>query len=94
MPKRTFERMGLGKTDFINLSKSMISLDFQKELKCINSPVMVFCGEKDSANKHASLQLQSQLPQAELLVIKNSGHEVNIDAPEDLGKALSAFFNL
>ena len=30
MPKRTFERMGLGKTDFINLSKSMINLDFQK----------------------------------------------------------------
>ena len=44
--------------------------------------------------EQASLQLQSQLPQAELLVIKNSGHEVNIDAPEDLGKALSAFFNL
>ena len=36
MPKRTFESMGLGKTDFINLSKSMINLDFQKELKCIN----------------------------------------------------------
>ena len=94
MPKRTFESMGLGKTDFINLSKSMINLDFQKELQCINSPVMVICGEKDAANKQASLQLQSQLPQAELLVIKNSGHEVNIDAPEDLGKALSAFFNL
>lgn len=66
MPKRTFESMGLGKTDFINLSKSMINLDFQKELKCINSPVMVICGEKDTANKQASLQLQSQLPQAEL----------------------------
>ena len=91
---KVFESMGLGKTDFINLSKSMINLDFQKELKCINSPVMVICGEKDAANKQASLQLQSQLPQAELLVIKNSGHEVNIDAPEDLGKALSAFFNL
>ena len=26
--------------------------------------------------------------------IIKAGHEVNIDAPEDLGKALSAFFNL
>ena len=94
MPKKAFQSMGLDKAGFINLSKSMINLDFQKDLKRINHPVMVICGEKDTANKQASLQLQSQLPQAELLVIKNSGHEVNIDAPEDLGKALSTFFNL
>lgn len=94
MPKRAFQSIGLGKMEFINLSKSMIHLDFQKDLNLINRPVIVICGEKDTANKQASVQLQSQLPQAELLVIKNSGHEVNIDAPEDLGKALSKFFNL
>lgn len=94
MPERAFQGMGLGKTEFIRLSKSMMTLDFQKELKRILCPVMVLCGEKDTANKQASFQLQSQLPHAELLVMKDAGHEINLDAPEALGKALRTFFNL
>lgn len=94
MPKSTFQSMGLEKSDFICLSKSMINLDFQNQLKNISCPVLVICGEKDSANKQASQKLQAQLSKAELRIIKNAGHEVNIDSPKDLGKELSNFFSL
>lgn len=94
MSKDSFERIGIEKNEFIHLSKSMINLDFRNNLKNINCPVLVVCGEKDKANKQASVQLQSQLPQSKLLIIKNAGHEVNIDAPDELGKELLQFFNL
>ena len=94
MRKSAFESVGLSKQGFINLMKSMMNLDFRNDLKQLTGPVMVICGENDTANQQASLQLQAQLPQAELLLVKNAGHEVNKDAPEDLGKALAAFFKL
>lgn len=94
MRKSAFEGVGLSKQGFINLMKSMMNLDFQKDLKRLTSPVMVICGENDTANLQASLHLHAQLPQAELLTVKNAGHEVNKDAPEALGKALATFFNL
>lgn len=94
MPETTFQNTGLDKSKFIHLCESMANLDFQIQLKRINCPVLVICGEKDTANKQASRKLQSQLPKAELRIIKNAGHEVNADAPEDLGRELSMFFNM
>ena len=94
MPKATFENIGLEKSEFIHLCESMADLDFQNQLKNISCPVLVICGEKDMANKQASQKLQSQLLKAELRIIKNAGHEVNADAPNDLGKELLNFFNL
>lgn len=44
MPKRAFQGMGISKPDFISLSKSMMDLYFQNDLKHINSPVMAICG--------------------------------------------------
>lgn len=92
MPERSFLDMGFGKMDFINLSKSMMDINFQKDLHKITCPVMVVCGEKDTANKKASLKLKEQIPQAELTIIRNAGHEVNAEAPEKLGSALENFY--
>lgn len=92
MPNRVFDGMGFGKYDFINLSKSMINLDFQHDLQRINCPVLVICGEKDKANKQAALQLKEQLPLAEFALIAKAGHEVNIQAPQQLNCVLKSFF--
>lgn len=92
MPSHVFTDMGFGKKDFISLSKSMSTLNFQDRLKEITCPVLVICGEKDTANKRASLNLKELLPRAEISIIANAGHEVNADAPEALGRLLSAFF--
>ena len=92
MPNSAFNDMGLGKDDFISLSKSMMELDFQHDLKNINCPVLVVCDEKDKANKQAALQLKEQIPTAEFTTIAKAGHEVNIQAPQQLSCVLNSFF--
>lgn len=92
MPNSAFKGMGFGKNDFINLSKSMMSLDFQNSLQNLTCPVLVICGEKDGANKQAALQLKEKLPLAELSIIAKAGHEVNTEAPKQLGNEINSFF--
>ena len=92
MPNRSFRKMGFGKKDFISLSKSMMDLDFQKDLEKINCRVLVLCGEKDKANMSAAIELKQQINHAELEIISHAGHEINKDNPVELGKILSDFY--
>lgn len=92
MPNRSFRKMGFGKKDFISLSKSMMDLDFQKDLKKINCRVLVLCGEKDKANMSAAIELKQQINHAELELISHADHEINKDNPVELGKILSNFY--
>lgn len=92
MPDRKFEGIGLSKNDFIRLCRSTMDLDFRKELDSVKCPVLILCGENDTANKKASAELVELLPDARLHIIENSGHEVNADAPQDLAMALTEFF--
>ena len=92
MPNSTFKQMGLEKKDAITLSNSMMNLDFQQDLHKIDCPVLIVCGEKDKANMKASLQLKALIPNAKFNVIQNAGHEINIDAPRNLGIVLNEFF--
>lgn len=84
--------MGFGKKDFISLSKSMMDLDFQKDLEKINCRVLVLCGEKDKVNMSATIELKQQINHAELKIIRHAGHEINKDNPVELGKILSNFY--
>lgn len=92
MPNRMFRNMGLEKKEVIHLSGSMMNLNFQQDLHKIDCPVLIVCGEKDKANMKASLQLKALIPRAKFHVIRNSGHEINIDAPKKLGMVLDDFF--
>lgn len=92
MPNRSFRKMGFGKKDFISLSKSMMDLDFQKDLEKINCRVLVLCGEKDKANMSAAIELKQQINHAGLEIIPHAGHEINKDNPVELGKILSDFY--
>ena len=92
MPDSEFSKMGFQKSDFISLCKSMIDLDFSHHLKDIRCKVLVVCGEKDRANRSASLQLAELIPDAEFITILGAGHEVNIDCSFQLGEKLNNFF--
>ncbi len=92
MPKTMFRETGFGKQDFIGLTRSMTSLDFRDGLHNISRPVLLICGEKDKANRAASESLKTLLPNAKLEIVKNAGHEINIDAPMQLAKLLNAFW--
>lgn len=93
MPNLVFYKLGFNKSDFINLSKSMMNLDFSNDLKKINCPTLILCGEKDKINKPASILLKERIQNAEFSTIYNSGHEVNVCNPVELGKKLDKFFS-
>ncbi len=89
MPKKTFENIGMSKSNIIQLSHSMRQLDFSKNLNQVTCPVTIICGGRDKANLKASKQLSSLLPQATLHIIPNAGHELNKCAPQAIAAILN-----
>lgn len=92
MPNSMFQQTGFGKKEFIQLCKTMMKLDFSSSIQGISCPTLVVCGERDTANKKASTELASLLKNADLQIIRDSGHEVNMEAPERLAQALCVFY--
>ena len=91
MPESKFKDIGLKKKDFITLTNSMADMDFTSGLDKVNCPVLVLCGEKDNVNRKAAARLAEMLPNAKFGAIEKSGHEVNVDNPRGLAKALTEF---
>ncbi len=89
MPHRAFEAMKISKEDVISLSRSMRSLDFSDKLKDVNCPVAIIIGEKDAANKKAAQSLNRLLPQSQLHIIPNAGHEINKCAPKAIADVIN-----
>ena len=89
MPGKSFDGMGLSKSDVIRLSRSMRSLDLTSQLDRVTCPVTVLCGEKDSANLKASKKLSELLPRATLQIVPGAGHEINKDAPKTVADVLN-----
>ena len=92
MPKSAFEGMGFPKKDVIALCKEMAELDFSDSLDRISCPTLVVCGEKDSANLKAAKQLAEAIRGSRLAIVPGAGHEVNVEAPEELAALLRDFF--
>lgn len=90
MPKRFFTTMGFEKKNILKLTNSLIELDFTNELKNITIPTTIICGEKDNANKKAANGLNDCLPNTKFYLLKNTGHEINVEAPEQLAAILCA----
>ncbi|MEG1278679.1 MAG: alpha/beta hydrolase [Cellulosilyticaceae bacterium] len=88
LPNKVFVKMGLSKNQVIQLTKSMLDLDFSTQIKNIVCPTMIICGEKDKANKKAAQELANVIPHAHLEMIEGAGHEVNTDAPTQLGQVI------
>ncbi len=89
LPASKFESIGFAKQDFISLTNSMAGIDLSGGLDKVTCCVKVLCGERDKANKRAAQTLAQKLKNAEYAVISGAGHEVNIDAPQKLAKAIS-----
>lgn len=92
MPEAAFENIGFKKGSFIKLTNSMMNLNFSEALKDISCPVLILCGKKDGANKKSANELAKRISNAELQLIENSGHEVNVDAPEKLAEIIDDFY--
>lgn len=90
MPESSFRSMGASKKDVITLSHSMRSLDYTKDLRKLNYHCTIICGSKDKANLKASEELSSLLPDSELRIIPDAGHEINKCAPAALAQIIES----
>lgn len=91
IPEKSFNSMGISKNDFIKLTTSMMNLNFNEGLNNISCPVLLICGEKDTPNKKATINLSKKISKSEIKFIKGAKHEVNNDNPKELGEILNQF---
>jgi len=92
MPKSVFKNMGFKKNDFIQLTNSISNLDFSEKLSNVMCPVLVLCGDKDTANKKAAKSLAVNIPQASIQFVEKAGHEVNVTNPMSLAEKIDEFY--
>ena len=92
MPKGIFKKMGIGKRELIQLTKSMMALDFKEDLDKVDCRTLIVCGEKDRANRGASEMMAEKIHGARIKILEGCGHEVNVEAPEKLAEILEAFY--
>ena len=92
MPKKTFEKMGCSKMDFMTLVDSMCHLDMTKDLDKITCKSLILCGVKDKVNMKSAKLLHTCIKNSEFMVIEDASHEVNIDNPEILSERVYDFW--
>ena len=92
MPKTAFKNLGVAKKDFIRLSTSVAKLDFMKSAALLKCPALILCGANDKANLKSAGRFHEAIKKSELVIIKEAGHEVNIDKPIELADVLGAFW--
>ncbi|AMB96406.1 alpha/beta fold hydrolase [Aerococcus urinae] len=92
MPKRTFEKLGLAKDEFVSLIASTKDLNIATNLEQVDCKTLLICGEKDRFNLKSSRHFHAQIKNSELNLIKNAGHEVNVDNPKVLAELISEFW--
>ena len=93
MPNSMFRQIGFKKADVISLCGTMAELDFRDSLHNVSCPVLIVCGEKDNANKKASKELCHYLNNSYFHELMKTGHEANIEAPEELAIVLQQFYD-
>ena len=92
LPKSLFETMTFNKKDTFILGKTMKNLDFSNGVQNIKCPTLIICGEKDSANLKSAYYIAENIKNAKLEIMKNTGHIVNEENPEELAKLLTEFW--
>ena len=92
MPKAVFQNMGVSKKDFINLSKSMAELNFMESATKLGCPALILCGANDKANMESAKRFHEAMKNSKLVIVEDSGHEVNKDNPRKLVSILQDFW--
>ena len=93
MPNSALNKMGFKKADVISLCGTMAELDFRDSLHKVSCPVLIVCGEKDNANKKTSKELCHYLNNSCFHELMKTGHEANLEAPEELAIVLQKFYD-
>ncbi|HEP1824676.1 TPA: alpha/beta fold hydrolase [Streptococcus suis] len=91
LPKSFYHKRELDKEQLLSLQKSMCQLDLTTEVSRIILPTLLICGAKDKTNLKPAHELNKLIPQAELVIIEDGRHELNIHKPAELAQAIKQF---
>jgi pimeloyl-ACP methyl ester carboxylesterase len=92
---KEMERTNLSKNDMqyrlkvLLLTEPNINPDL---LKAINVPVLVMAGKKDVVKEQHTKLIAEKLPNSQLVIFKNAGHEAPREIPEVFNKTVLNFF--
>lgn len=92
IPKSAFQSMGVSKKDFIRLSKSMAELNFMESAATLDCHTLILCGAKDKTNMESAKRFHEAMKNSKLVIVEDSGHEVNKDNPRKLVSILQDFW--
>lgn len=72
----------------------MNDLSIPQKTKNIRCRTLIICGEreKNNINMKSAEQLNNNIKNSEFKIIQNAGHEINIDAPEELTNTINLFW--
>lgn len=94
MPKKVFEQIGCTKKDLITLMDSMKNLTIPQKAPNIKCHTLIMCGEKEknNINMKSAIKLNEVIKNSKFEIIKNAGHEVNIDNPKEFANTIYNFW--
>lgn len=94
IPKKVFEQIGCSKKDLIILMDSMKNLTIPQKAPNIKCHTLIMCGEKEknNINMKSAIKLNEVIKNSKFEIIKNAGHEVNIDNPKEFANAIYNFW--
>ncbi len=91
LPKSYFRKHGLHKEQLLLLSSSMQKLNLKAGVQQLQCPILLVCGEKDYFNQQAAKDFVRTVEHAQYVVIKQAGHEVNMEKPVELAGVIEHF---
>lgn len=91
MPNKMFDSIGTSKKEMLCLMNSMKKISISPKIKNIKCDVLVVCGTKDRANMKSAHLYNENIENSQVRLIKNSGHEINVENPKELSRVLIEF---
>jgi pimeloyl-ACP methyl ester carboxylesterase len=77
---------------WLKLIPAMLGVDVSRALEAINVPTLVIVGEKDKLTPLAAAErIADSVPQAELVVLKDTGHVPMLERPDEFNALLRRF---
>jgi len=77
---------------FIELLKGFMELNIKAELSKIKTPTLIMAAEKDKIKPPKySEEINEEIPSSEFIIIKNSGHTVTWEKPEEFNSVVLGF---
>ena len=72
---------------------SLIDFDLKDKLSSISIPTLLIAGENDNQAPAKMMQRMSEnIKNSQLVIIKDCGHLINIEKPDDFNDVIKEFF--